>query len=80
MALAFVPLAIFLSAHAYPTFELSNAVQLLAKIVPRERKLGSCSSVTLYKCCYHLLLSGIANIMVFRQGALALYPSRKGLT
>ena len=25
--------------HAYPTFELSNAVQLLAKTAPRGRKL-----------------------------------------
>ena len=31
-----------ISAHAYPTFELSNAVQLLAKTASRERKLGPC--------------------------------------
>ena len=30
------------SAHEYPTFELSNAVQLLAKTASRERKLGPC--------------------------------------
>jgi len=28
------------SAHARPTFELSDAVPLLAKTVARERKLG----------------------------------------
>ena len=32
--------SVMVSAHAYPTFELSNAVQLLAKTAPRERKLG----------------------------------------
>ena len=40
-------LPIMVSAHAY---ELSNAVQLLAKTAPRERKLGPCPetpSVTL---------------------------------
>ena len=41
MHLTFAPLAV-VSAHAYPTFELSNAVQLLAKTAPRERKLGPC--------------------------------------
>ena len=33
------------SAHAYPTFELSNAVQLLAKTAARERKLGQCPEI-----------------------------------
>ena len=42
------------SVHTYPTFELSNAVQLLAKTAPREQKLGPCPetpSVTL-ECFY----------------------------
>ena len=33
------------SAHAYPTFELSDAVLLLAKTAARERKLGPCPEI-----------------------------------
>jgi len=33
------------SAHAYPTFELSDAVLLLAKAAARERKLGPCPEI-----------------------------------
>ena len=33
------------SAHAYPTFELSNAVPLLAKTAAKERKLGPCPEI-----------------------------------
>ena len=45
MPLAFALLAILLNydkCACIPTFELSNAVQLLAKTAPRERKLGLC--------------------------------------
>ena len=45
MPLALAPLAVlpnYGSAHAYPTFELSNTVQLLAKTASREQKLGPC--------------------------------------
>jgi len=33
------------SAHTYPTFELSDAVPLLAKYAARERKLGLCPEI-----------------------------------
>jgi len=33
------------SAHAYPTFELSDAVPLLAKTAAKERKLGPCPEI-----------------------------------
>jgi len=33
------------SAHTYPTFELSDAVLLLAKYAARERKLGPCLEI-----------------------------------
>ena len=33
------------SAHAYPTFELSDAVPLLAKTDAKERKLGPCPEI-----------------------------------
>jgi len=33
------------SAHAYPTFELSDTVLLLAKTAARERKLGPCPEI-----------------------------------
>ena len=33
------------SAHAYPTFELSDAVLLLVKAAARERKLGPCPEI-----------------------------------
>ena len=33
------------SAHAYPTFELSDAVPLLAKTAAKERKLGQCPEI-----------------------------------
>ena len=37
MLRAFAPLANYVvSAYSYPTFELSDAVQLLAKTAPRE--------------------------------------------
>jgi len=34
------------SAHSYPTFELSNAVLLLAKTSAGERKLGLCPEIS----------------------------------
>ena len=33
------------SAHTYPTFELSDAVLMLAKTSARERKLGPCLEI-----------------------------------
>ena len=33
------------SAHAYPTVELSDAVSLLAKTAAKERKLGPCPEI-----------------------------------
>ena len=33
------------SAHAYPTFELFDAVPLLAKAAAKERKLGPCPEI-----------------------------------
>ena len=33
------------SAHAYPTFELSDDVPLLAKTAAKERKLGPCPEI-----------------------------------
>ena len=33
------------SAHTHPTFELFDAVPLLAKTVARERKLGPCPEI-----------------------------------
>ena len=32
-------------AHAHPTFELSDAVPLLAKTAAKERKLGPCPEI-----------------------------------
>jgi len=34
------------SAHAYPIFELSDTVPLLAKTAARERKLGPCLEIS----------------------------------
>ena len=44
MPLTFAPLAILPNYGKCTTFKLSNAVQLLAKTAPRERKLGPCPS------------------------------------
>jgi len=50
------------SAHAYPTFDLSDAVPLWARTAARQRKLGPCPeipycpeipSLTLISCGYY---------------------------
>ena len=53
------------SAHAYPTFELSDAAPLLAKTAARERKLRQCLEIPYCPEIPSLTLTSLKKIQAF---------------